>query len=72
MKKTPEQKTIKEFSVSALQCKGIRGSLHFIPLFIQLCLRLRNLLILLTKEVMNQVDQLNSYISSVLKEFELK
>lgn len=73
MKKSPEQKTVKESSVSALQCKGIRGSLNFIPLFIQkFCLRSSNLLILLTKELMNQMDQLNSHISSVLKEFKLK
>lgn len=56
-----------EFSVSALQCKGIQGSLHLFPLFIQkFCLRSSNLLILLTK-----VDQLNSHISSVLNKFKL-
>lgn len=51
MKKSPEQNTVKEFSLSALQRKGIQASLHFIPLFIQkFCLRSSNLLILLRKK----------------------
>lgn len=72
-KKGPKQKTVKEFPVSALHCEGIWGSSHFIILVYQkICLRLSNLLIVLAKDIMKQMVQSNSHISSVLREFKVE
>lgn len=72
MKKSPEQKTVKGFSVYALQRERIWGSSYFVLVYQTICLKSSNLLIVIAKEVIKEIDQLNSHITSILKEFKVE